>query len=196
MVVEGATEYGQTLGETAAQNPRVFSEGFTADDLSEADVAGVLGTAMGGHIATPSVAKDVIGEAANLLKKPTEEELAAYIEKETAKAKKSSIDNIANNLSKKESIITPSEEIQTLGVESVDNIFNSTENPEDIVNKLNKNKLKIMEDVYEFDPATRQIVGIKDLDKIKAADEWFGQYAQAQADAKGNIPSHIQKELD
>lgn len=173
---------GKTMKDTIAD--------ASADIIGQGLLEGVGGV----HMATPRAA-GIVG--ANLLKKPTEEELAAYIEKETAKAKKSSIDNIANNLGKKEGIIaTPSEELQALSVESIDNIFNSTENPEDILNKLNENKLKIMEDVYEFDPATRQIVGIKDLDKIKAAEEWFGQYAQAQADSKGNIPSYIQKELD
>ena len=197
-VGEGLQEGGEAIQEqwsTGKAEDRHSLEALGKYATSDDTIGGVIaGGIMGSSLRAGGELANV---GANLLKKPTEEELAAYIEKETAKAKKSSIDNIANNLSKKESFITtPSEEIQALDVESVDNIFNSTENPEDIVNKLNENKLKIMEDVYEFDPATRQIVGIKDLDKIKAADEWFGQYAQAQADAKGNIPSYIQKELD
>lgn len=57
-LVEGVTEYGQTLAETAAQNPYVFDKGFTSEDMSEAEVAGVLGTAMGGQIATPKIVKE------------------------------------------------------------------------------------------------------------------------------------------
>lgn len=48
--VEGSTEYLQTLSETAAKNPNVFTEGFTDEQLSEADVAGTLGFAMGTHM--------------------------------------------------------------------------------------------------------------------------------------------------
>lgn len=59
--VEGVTEYGQTLGEEAAQNPAVFDSGFTDEQWREAGVAGVVGAAMGGHMATPKVAKDVLG---------------------------------------------------------------------------------------------------------------------------------------
>lgn len=57
-LVEGVTEYGQTLAETAAQNPYVFDKGFTSEDMSEAEVAGVLGTTMGGQIATPKIVKE------------------------------------------------------------------------------------------------------------------------------------------
>ena len=57
-LVEGVTEYGQTLAETAAQNPYVFDKGFTSEDISEAEVAGVLGTTMGGQIATPKIVKE------------------------------------------------------------------------------------------------------------------------------------------
>lgn len=61
--VEGGTEYLQTLGETAAQRPEVFREGFTDKQLDEAGVAGVLGAAMGTHMATPSVAAGVVNGA-------------------------------------------------------------------------------------------------------------------------------------
>lgn len=58
--VEGGTEYLQTLGENAAQRPDVFKSGFTDKELDEAGVAGVLGAAMGTHMAVPSVAKDAV----------------------------------------------------------------------------------------------------------------------------------------
>ena len=194
-LVEGVTEYGQTLGETAAQNPRVFSEGFTAEDLSEGEVAGVLGTAVGGHIATPSIAKDVLTGSGSF--KDQEEISAENIRRETAKAKETSIENLANNMKNKEEFtITPSDSADILGIESVEQIFNSSQDSVEAVDRLNNNKLKIMEDVYMFDPSTRQVTGIKDFDKVNAATAWFEEYAQVQADAKGKVPSHIQKELD
>lgn len=67
-LVEGATEYGQTLGEAAAQDVNVFKDGFTDAQLDEANVAGVLGAAMGGQMATPSVAKDTLKGSASLAK--------------------------------------------------------------------------------------------------------------------------------
>ena len=65
--VEGATEYAQTLGEEAAQNVDVFKNGFTDEQLREAQVAGVLGAAMGAQIATPAVGKDVLSSGGTLV---------------------------------------------------------------------------------------------------------------------------------
>ncbi len=65
--VEGATEYSQTLGEEAAQNVDVFKNGFTDEQLREAQVAGVLGAAMGAQIATPAVGKDVLSSGGTLV---------------------------------------------------------------------------------------------------------------------------------
>lgn len=84
--VEGATEYGQTLGGSCCTKSESVSEGFTVDELSEADVAGTLELQLSGSL-LPSAAKDMPGGAANLLKKPTAEELAAY-EKALREAKK------------------------------------------------------------------------------------------------------------
>lgn len=53
-----ADKFSSNTTETAAQNPYVFNKGFTSDDMSEAEVAGVLGTAMGGQIATPKIVKE------------------------------------------------------------------------------------------------------------------------------------------
>lgn len=58
--VEGSTEYLQTLGQSAAQDPNIYKNGYSAEDLKEADVAGVLGAAMGTHMAVPGVAKDMV----------------------------------------------------------------------------------------------------------------------------------------
>lgn len=66
--LEGATEYSQTLGEEAAQNVDVFKNGFSDEQLKEAGVAGVLGAAMGGQIATPVVGVDLAKEASGAIK--------------------------------------------------------------------------------------------------------------------------------
>ena len=61
--VEGVTEKLQTLGETAAQDPKVFREGFTDAQLRESNIAGVLGAAMGTQMASPVVAASTLGSA-------------------------------------------------------------------------------------------------------------------------------------
>lgn len=65
--VEGGTEYGQTLAETAAQTPKVFKEGFTDKQFDEAGVAGVLGFAMGGQIHGAMNAPSIIKEGVQAL---------------------------------------------------------------------------------------------------------------------------------
>ena len=70
--VEGATEYTQTLGEEAAQNVGVFKNGFTDEQLREAQVAGVLGAAMGAQIATPAVGSDVLSSGGTLVAESVE----------------------------------------------------------------------------------------------------------------------------
>lgn len=61
-LAEGVTEKYQTLGETAAQNVEVFEKGYTQEQTDESNVAGVLGFASGGHMATPA-AVAAVGEA-------------------------------------------------------------------------------------------------------------------------------------
>lgn len=61
--VEGGTEYLQTLGETAAQQPEVFQNGFSDKTLDEAGVAGVMGAAMGTQMAIPAVAADTLSNS-------------------------------------------------------------------------------------------------------------------------------------
>lgn len=78
--VEGGTEWAQTLTQNAAQNPEVFNSGLTSKDYEEAGVAGVLGAAMGTHMAVPAVAKDMVTgskwlspEQVDVVSKPEEE---------------------------------------------------------------------------------------------------------------------------
>lgn len=93
--VEGATEYTQTLGEEAAQNVGVFKNGFTDEQLREAQVAGVLGAAMGAQIATPAVGKDVLSSGGTLVAESVEKSKEALqTKKEDTKVAPATADKV------------------------------------------------------------------------------------------------------
>ena len=81
--VEGVTEYAQTLGESAARRPEVFKEGFTPAEMEEAGVAGVLGAASGGHLATGAVGLEKLS-ANNLKSMATPTETTEFVDNEVA----------------------------------------------------------------------------------------------------------------
>ena len=93
--VEGATEYAQTLGEEAAQNVDVFKKGFTDEQWKEAQVAGVLGAAMGAQIATPAVGKDVLSSGGTLVAESVEKSKEALqTKKEDTKVAPTTADKV------------------------------------------------------------------------------------------------------
>ena len=93
--VEGTTEYAQTLGEESAQNVDVFKNGFTDEQLREAQVAGVLGAAMGAQIATPAVGKDVLSSGGTLVAESVEKSREALqTKKEDTKVAPTTADKV------------------------------------------------------------------------------------------------------
>jgi len=80
--IEGLTEKGQTMLETAAQTPRVFEEGFTKEELDESNVAGVLGVTMGTQMASPKVVYDVATKTVPSLPKASKDILERATETE------------------------------------------------------------------------------------------------------------------
>lgn len=193
--IEGATEKAQTLLETAAQRPEVFKEGFTEAEKAESDVAGVLGFAMGTHMAGPRV---TVGLGAKVLRGPDREAQLKKMEEFTAKTVNEAKTNMTDTLDMEGTIDLNNREVEVekiLGVDSIARMYNDSKSVDEMIQKMDEAKATILSEVFEYNPDTTLITGVKDPNKIEAVNEWLDTYGEFQADKDGNIPQGIQDEI-
>lgn len=196
--VEGITEYGQTLGETAAQDPNVFTKGFTNEQMNEADVAGVLGLASGGHMAAGGMAYRSMITPDSTKK----EELAKKLEELQTNTEAEAKANMNSTLDMETPVEVTEADTklgEDLGVQSVKEMHNESKSVDELKDKMEEAKMQILDNVYEYEldeNGNSRITGVKDPSKLKAAEDWLDEYARYQADAKGNVPKGVQEEIE
>lgn len=140
---EGVTEFAQTLSEEAAQNPIVFTDGFSEEQWDEAKGSGVIGAAMGIQMATPRVAYDVTKDSSSLAKEVKAKAIELSEKAKTPKEEK------VTSTSKEESL----NRAKAFGIEGKTDILGSsmsmvekTKNVQDAITTLEENGL-LTEDV-------------------------------------------------
>ena len=197
VLVQGETERLQTLGETAAQRPDVFKDWFTKSELEEADVARVMGGAMGAHMATPVVGASLIGK---VLAGPGADRIAQQqkIQEILSKTEEQVTTNMSKNLDMSGKVEIGESDIElenALNVDSMNRIYSDSETVDDMKARMNTAKQQIVNSVYTTNEDL-EITGIRDASKLPAAEKWMQEYAEYQKDENGNIPKGIQIELD
>ena len=183
--------------ETGAYEGKTMKD-IVSDASSDIIQQGLLEGVGGVHMATPRAV------GMTMFSKPSEEQLAKERERvkaETAAVAKANVaDKFSSNATKGATVHTPTQDDldieESLGVNSVSNLFAKSTNADELFTQLNASKIQLLNNVYDYDVGTNRIVGIKDETKIPLVEKWFDQYGEIQADSKGNIPKGIKEEIE
>ena len=170
---------------------------------SDETIGGVIaGGIMGGGIRGGAEGAQAVGTA--MFSSPSEEQLARELAKTKAKtaaaAKANVADKFSSNATESTTAYTPTQDDldieESLGVNSVSNLFAKSTNADELFTQLNASKIQLLNNVYDYDIGTNRIIGIKDETKIPLVEKWLDQYGEIQADSKGNIPKGIKEEIE
>ena len=213
----GTTASGEALQEGGEAIQEQWSTGKAEDRsslrklgeyaTSDETIGGVIaGGIMGGGIRGGAEGVQAVGTA--MFSSPSEEQLAKELAKIKAKTVAAAKTNIADKFNANASsatgtttpTYTPTQDDldieESLGVNSVSNLFAKSTNADELFTQLNASKIQLLNNVYDYDVGTNRIVGIKDETKIPLVEKWLDQYGAIQADSKGNIPKGIKEEIE